>query len=97
MTNRTSTLVFDVFACWPPGPPEPVNRHSSSSNGIAQFRVIRSISTAESVDGRLAVSHGWGVDASSVGHKDRGACGSATEQTARGGRCELRRVRLLHG
>ena len=32
MSKRSSTRVFDVLACWPPGPPEPVNRHSSSSS-----------------------------------------------------------------
>jgi hypothetical protein len=28
--------VFDVLACWPPGPPDALNRHSSSSSGIRQ-------------------------------------------------------------
>ena len=30
--ERTSTRVSDVFACWPPGPPERLVRHSSSSS-----------------------------------------------------------------
>ena len=33
-SKRTSARVLDVLACWPPGPPLPVNRHSSSSSGI---------------------------------------------------------------
>ena len=42
MSKRTSTLVFEVLACWPPGPPLAVNRQSSSSRGIEQLRVTRS-------------------------------------------------------
>ena len=41
MSKRTSTLVLEVLACWPPGPPLAVNRHSSSSRGIEQLRVTR--------------------------------------------------------
>src|SRR5436305_11550934 len=41
-SKRTSALVFDVLACWPPGPPEAVNRHSSSDSGIRHVRVTRS-------------------------------------------------------
>ncbi len=41
MSKRTSARVFDVLACWPPGPPEPENRHSNSSGAIAHDRVIR--------------------------------------------------------
>ncbi len=37
--NRTSTRVSDVLACWPPGPPEPVVRHSSSSSRITHVDV----------------------------------------------------------
>ena len=41
-SKRTSTRVLEVFACWPPGPPEPEKRHSSSSSGIAHVPVTRS-------------------------------------------------------
>ena len=41
MSNTNSTRVFDVLACWPPGPPDPLKRHSSSSGGITQLRVTR--------------------------------------------------------
>ena len=39
--NRTSTRVSDVLACWPPGPPEPVVRHSSSSRRITHVEFTR--------------------------------------------------------
>ena len=39
--NDTSTRVSDRLACWPPGPPEVVVRHSSSSLAIAQLGVTR--------------------------------------------------------
>jgi small subunit ribosomal protein S15 len=42
MSKRTSARVFAVLACWPPGPPEEVKRHSSSSNGMRQVRETRS-------------------------------------------------------
>jgi hypothetical protein len=42
MSNRTSALVFEVFACCPPGPPDALNRHSNSSSGIAHDRETRS-------------------------------------------------------
>src|SRR5205823_5114439 len=45
-SKRTSTRVFDVFACCPPGPPGPEKRHSSSSNGIAHVPVTRSHRTS---------------------------------------------------
>ena len=31
-----STLVFDRLACWPPGPPEGVNRSEISCSGTVQ-------------------------------------------------------------
>ncbi len=34
MSNTSSTRVLEVLACCPPGPPEPVKRHSSSDSGI---------------------------------------------------------------
>src|SRR3954468_4316924 len=42
MSKRTSALVFEVLACWPPGPPEAVKRHSSSSSGMVHDLVTRS-------------------------------------------------------
>ena len=56
--NRTSTRVSDVLACCPPGPPEPVVRHSSSSRRITHVGVTRS--TPRSVArfaGALRVGH----------------------------------------
>src|SRR5581483_8728425 len=40
-SNRTSTRVFEVLACWPPGPPDPEKRHSSSPIAIVHDRVTR--------------------------------------------------------
>ena len=40
-SNRTSTRVFERFACCPPGPPDAENRHSNSSKGITHDRVTR--------------------------------------------------------
>ena len=40
--NRTSTRVSEVLACWPPGPPERLVCHSSSSSAITQLGVTRS-------------------------------------------------------
>jgi len=40
-SKRTSALVFEVLACWPPGPPDALNLHSNSSNGMEQVRVTR--------------------------------------------------------
>ena len=40
-SNRTSTRVSEVLACWPPGPPEPVVRHSSSSRLTTHVGVTR--------------------------------------------------------
>ena len=34
-SKRSSTLVLDVLACWPPGPPDAVKLHSSSAQGMA--------------------------------------------------------------
>ena len=48
-SKRTSTRVLDVFACCPPGPPEPEKRHSSSSSGIAHVPVTRSHRTLGTV------------------------------------------------
>ena len=64
--NRTSTRVSDVLACWPPGPPEPVVRHSSSSRRITHVGVIRN--RARSVAGspsRSIASHSGRVPISS--------------------------------
>ena len=44
MSKRTSARVFERLACWPPGPPLGVKRHSSSRSGIAHVRVTRSTS-----------------------------------------------------
>jgi len=33
-SNTTSILVFDVFACWPPGPPDAEARIVNSSIGM---------------------------------------------------------------
>ena len=41
MSNRTSTFVSEVFACWPPGPPLRLNRHRSSD--AAMTRVVDGI------------------------------------------------------
>ena len=44
-------------ACWPPGPPDELNRHSSSSAAITQVRVMRRRSgTAKPKGPRLAIS-----------------------------------------
>jgi hypothetical protein len=51
MSKRTSAFVFDVFACWPPGPPDALNRHSNSATSIAQERLTRS--TGPSTNRRL--------------------------------------------
>ena len=45
-SKRTSTRVFAVFACCPPGPPDPVKRHSSSSSAITQDPLTRNRSVA---------------------------------------------------
>ena len=45
-SNRTSALVFDVLACWPPGPPDALKRHDSSDNGTDNDRVTRNTSSS---------------------------------------------------
>jgi hypothetical protein len=42
MSHVTSARVFDVLACWPPGPPDAVKRHSNSSSGMMSERVTTS-------------------------------------------------------
>jgi hypothetical protein len=39
MEKTHSTRVLEVFACCPPGPPLPLNLHSSSSSGILSLRL----------------------------------------------------------
>ncbi len=34
MSKRTSARVLVLLACWPPGPPERLKRHSSSATGM---------------------------------------------------------------
>jgi len=46
MFHVRMTLVFEVFACWPPGPPLPEKRHRSSPAGI-----LRDLVTSRSVPG----------------------------------------------
>ena len=41
-SKRTSTRVSDVFACWPPGPPERDTSHSSSLRSMRHDGVTRS-------------------------------------------------------
>src|SRR3954451_17844289 len=45
MSKRTSALVFERFACCPPGPPLRLNAHSSSPSGISSERPTRSTSS----------------------------------------------------
>ena len=35
MSKRSSTRVLLRLACWPPGPPDVSNRHSSSDSGMS--------------------------------------------------------------
>ena len=62
-SNNNSTRVFDVLACCPPGPPDELNRHSSSSGAITQVRVMRRRSgtpgSYERVSGLYAMRWGW--------------------------------------
>jgi len=54
--NTHSTRVLEVFACWPPGPPLPLKRHSNSSRGMTSERLTRSTRV-----GTLASSGAEGV------------------------------------
>jgi hypothetical protein len=36
MSKISSTLVLAVLACWPPGPPLALKRHSSSAAGMTR-------------------------------------------------------------
>jgi len=45
MLHRNSTLVFEVFACWPPGPDDALKRQSNSVAGILNDGPIRTTSS----------------------------------------------------
>ena len=54
--------VFAVLACWPPGPPLPVNRHSSSSSGIRHDRDTTSTRSREASPASSPREDGTGAD-----------------------------------
>ena len=57
MSKSSSTRVFDVLACWPPGPPEELNRHSSSPSAIAHDRETRTTPRLHTESLRAAGAH----------------------------------------